>query len=358
MIVVIGASSDDTAGHHLLTEVGLGHDAELAAVGNEKRRDVLCAHQTGGFSDRSFRRTEHWRRCYKIADADGTNLRQAVNGVPSAGEPLAHGPGNEYGPGGPAENVRSPCSRPISVAGSVFMRPDGEGRRHASQQRRVAEALPGLEDVHHLVLVAQLDRAAADDEKLRRRGAVLDQNIGACGVGSYRYRRGDAQQIVPAKLIEWGKGARKSAISSAVPVVGRIPESTSWLRRKLRATTDGPKAIKKREGRRRSRCKGCISCRVSRARATSAGAASKRGTGANPGARPAVPFKQACAWLHGRATLVLDIDPVPIERQVGEQRRPAEPVIDLDIAELRVPEAAEQPEDEIESPPGAERHIS
>src|SRR5579863_10713816 len=39
---------------------------------------------------------------------------------------------------------------------------------------------------------------------------------------------------------------------------------------------------------------------------------------------------------------------VPIERQVGEQGCPAEPVIDLDIAELRVPEAAEQPEYEVD----------
>ena len=171
----------DTARHHLLTEVGVGHDAELAGRWDQERRDVVRAHQAGGFSDRSFRRTEHrWPR-HQVADADGADLRQAVDGVPGSGEPLAHGPGNENGPGRPAENFQRRLP-PDQVAGGVFMRPDGERRRHARQQRWVAKALSGLEDVHHLVLVAQFDRAAPDDEKLRRRGTVLDQNVGARGV--------------------------------------------------------------------------------------------------------------------------------------------------------------------------------
>ena len=262
MIVVTGASGDDTACHHLLAEVGVGHDAELAGRGDEERRDVLCAHQTGGFSDRSFRTAEHRRPRYQVADADGADLRQAVDGVPGAGEPLAHGQGNEYGSGGPAENLERQLP-PDQVAGGVFMRPDGERRRHARQQRWVAEALSGFEDVHHLILVAQLDRAAADDEKLRRRGAVLDQDVGACGVGPDRYRRGDAPQIVPAKLIEWGEtgeeigdlfhGAhRRASLNSRVEA-----------QEKATTTTDGPSAIKKRGGRRRSRCKGAINGRGS-----------------------------------------------------------------------------------------------
>ena len=95
-----------------------------------------------------------------------------------AGEPLSHGPGNENGTGWAAENLQRSLAAD-QVAGGVFMRPHGECRRHPGQQRWVAEALSRLEDVHHLILVAELDRAAANDEKLLRRGAVLDQNVGA-----------------------------------------------------------------------------------------------------------------------------------------------------------------------------------
>ena len=119
-----------------------------------------------------------------------------------AGEPLTHGPGNEYGSGGPTENLQRQLP-PEQVAGSVFMRPHGECCRHARQQRRVAEALSGFEDVHHLILVAQLDRAAPDDEQLSRWRAVLDQNVGTSGVGPHCYRRRDAHEVVSAKLIEW-----------------------------------------------------------------------------------------------------------------------------------------------------------
>jgi hypothetical protein len=85
------------------------------------------------------------------------------------------------------------------------MRPDGERRRHARQQRWVAKALSRFEEVHHLVLVAQFDRAAPDDEKSRRRRAILDQNVGACRIGPHRRRCGDTQQIIPGKLIKWGE---------------------------------------------------------------------------------------------------------------------------------------------------------
>ena len=67
-----------------------------------------------------------------------------------------------------------------------------------------------LEDVHRLDLVAELERAAANDEKLLRRGAVLEQNVGASRVGLERDRRGDAREIVSAKLIEWGKKGEKA----------------------------------------------------------------------------------------------------------------------------------------------------
>src|SRR4029077_16834473 len=78
-----------------------------------------------------------------------------------------------------------------------------ESCRQARQQRWVTKALPGLEDIHDLVLMAQLDRATPEDEKLMRRGTVLDQNVGASGVGPDRYRLGYARQIIPAELIEW-----------------------------------------------------------------------------------------------------------------------------------------------------------
>ena len=145
-----------TACHHLLAEVGIGHNAQPAGLRDEKARDALGAHQTGGFSDCSFWTAEHRRRCYEAVDADGANLWQAVEGVPSAGEPFAHSARNEYGSGGPAKNFERELSIEC-VASGVFVRPDGEGRRHARQQRRVAKALSGLEDIHNLVLVTELD---------------------------------------------------------------------------------------------------------------------------------------------------------------------------------------------------------
>ena len=82
-----------------------------------------------------------------------SNLRQAVDSVAGADEPLAHGPSNEYGTGWPTENVqrRLPFNK---VTGGVLVGSNGEGRRHTSQQRWVTKALSGLEDVHHLVLMA------------------------------------------------------------------------------------------------------------------------------------------------------------------------------------------------------------
>ena len=252
MIVVIGASGDTPPATTFWRKSVSVTMPNPPAVGDEESRDALRAHQTGGFSDCSFWTAEHRRRCYEVADADRANLRQAVDGVTGAGEPLAHGPGNEYGTGRPAENLQRSLP-PDQVAGGVFVRPDGECRRHARQQRWVAEALSGLEDVHHLILVAELDRAAANDEKLLRRGAVLDQNVGARGVGPDRDRRGDAQQIVPAKLIEWGETGRGSRQS--LPRCLSSGASLNWpveAQEKATTTTDGPSAIKKREGRWRS----------------------------------------------------------------------------------------------------------
>ena len=77
------------------------------------------------------------------------------------------------------------------------MRPDGEGRWHARQQRRVADTFSGLEDVYDLVLMTQLDRAAQDDEELICRRAILNQNVGAGRIGPHRDGRRDMQQFVP-----------------------------------------------------------------------------------------------------------------------------------------------------------------
>src|SRR4029077_19850892 len=100
----------------------------------------------------------------------------------SAGEPLAHRLCHENGTGRPAENLQRRLP-PNRVASRIFVRSDGEGCRHAGQQRWVTKALSGFEDVNHLVLVAQFDRTAPDDEKLMRGGTVLDQNVGASGGG-------------------------------------------------------------------------------------------------------------------------------------------------------------------------------
>src|SRR5262245_9878478 len=114
---------------------------------------MLCAHQTGGFSDRSFWAAEHRRPRYEIADTDRANLRQAVHGVTGADQPLAHGPSNENGTRWPTENVqrRLPFNK---VTGGVIVGSNGEGCGHTRQQRWMTKALSGLEDIHHLVLMA------------------------------------------------------------------------------------------------------------------------------------------------------------------------------------------------------------
>src|SRR4051812_27287629 len=49
-----------------------------------------------------------------------------------------------------------------------------------------------------------------------------------------------------------------------------------------------------------------------------------------------------------RCLSVLDLDPVPVERQVRERHRPAEVVVDLGVADLRIEYAAEQPDERVD----------
>ena len=56
-----------------------------------------------------------------------------------------------------------------------------ERRCHPRQQRRMAEALTGLEDLDDLLLVDQLDRALDDDVQVVRRLTVLDEDVVADG---------------------------------------------------------------------------------------------------------------------------------------------------------------------------------
>jgi hypothetical protein len=93
----------------------------------------MGTHQGGGVSYRSFRRTEHRRTRYEVADADRADLRQAVDSVPGPGEPFAHCAGNEYCPGLSAENVQR-CLPPDQVTSGVFVCPDSERRCHTGEQ--------------------------------------------------------------------------------------------------------------------------------------------------------------------------------------------------------------------------------
>lgn len=117
---------------------------------------------------------------------------------------------------------------------------------------------------------------------------------------------------------------------------------------KTTTTTHGPKALK-------SEGEGALALQKPPAGVRASGgdfksktrvAMSARGTGARwapVGTSSSSRF--ALAFDRGRP-LVFDVDPIPIKRQVSEQRRPTKQIIDLDIADLRVPEAAEEPEDE------------
>ena len=127
MIAVTGDFGRDAARHHFLTKVGVGHDAEFVLQGNKKRGDLLLAHQARRFTHRSVRIAKHGWRGYEVADADGAYLRQPMNSVPSAREPLTHGPGNEDSASGTPENSERRLSSD-DVTRRIHMRPDGEGR--------------------------------------------------------------------------------------------------------------------------------------------------------------------------------------------------------------------------------------
>ena len=100
---------------------------------------------------------------------------QAVDGLPGAGQPLAHRRGNKRDPGlGTEQAARRSGLKPHAPRGLVG--PDREGRRHAGQQRRVTEALARLEHLDHLALVDQLHRAGEDHPQSGGRLAVLHQH--------------------------------------------------------------------------------------------------------------------------------------------------------------------------------------
>ena len=91
----------------------------------------------------------------------------------------------------------------------------------------MTEALSRLENVDYLVLVAQLDRASPNNEEPNCWWPILNQNVGAGGKGPYRDRRGEAQQFIPAELIEGGKRGEKAGDFFRGDYGRRIPYSSN-----------------------------------------------------------------------------------------------------------------------------------
>src|SRR5437764_14008452 len=92
----------------------------------------------------------------------------------------------------------------------------GERRGEAAEERRVPEALTGPEDVHHLALVDELDRAFADDEQVLGGRPVLQQDRLAVLVAALRGHRCDRLAAGRVEGLERGEAAEERGAGRCV----------------------------------------------------------------------------------------------------------------------------------------------
>jgi hypothetical protein len=98
-----------------------------------------------------------------------------VDGLTGSDQALSHRPGDVRGARLGAEQTAARRGAKHQ-AGRNLARAHRERRRHAGQQRRMAEALPRLQHLDHLALVDEIDRAGEDHPQSVRRLAVLDEH--------------------------------------------------------------------------------------------------------------------------------------------------------------------------------------
>ncbi len=131
----------------------------------------------------------------------GADVVQPVDRMPGAGEALAQRPGHvgharlggQHPPGGVGREQH---------AARRLARAHGERGRHPGEQRRMPEALPGLEHLDDLARVHHVHRPGDDDPQTGGRWAVLDQQHGARLVLVDGRLRGQLVQLLGRQRVE------------------------------------------------------------------------------------------------------------------------------------------------------------
>ena len=200
----------DVAGGHALAQDRVRQDRDAVPVLHQDRRRVVLGHRLGRLADRDASVAEHGRPGDELRDPGRAELRQGVHDVTGLDEPVAQGCRDVPCTRGPREHLERPLAW-NEVARRLLARPHRERRREPGQQRRVPEALPGLEHVDDLALVHQLHAAVPDDEQMLGGRRVLDERVLAGRVARDGRRRGNAGQDLGVERVERGIGGQKRA---------------------------------------------------------------------------------------------------------------------------------------------------
>ena len=172
------------AGDDPRTQRPVGDDLELIPPQHEDRRAVIVSHDLRGKANRVVGLAEHGRAVDELLDPDRCHLRERVHHVSGQCQTLPERGRDVAGAGRTAENRERLVAADQVADHGRLVTAHRECRRHACQQRRVAEALTGLQDLDDLLLVDELDRALDDDVQVVRRLAVLDEDVVAEAVAT------------------------------------------------------------------------------------------------------------------------------------------------------------------------------
>ena len=187
---------------HAASERRIGEDLELRRVRDEDRRALVVGHRLCGRADRVVVPAEDRRPRDQVGDAYGRDLGQGVHDVPRPCQTLAQARGDVARACGPAEH-RQGLATLDQVADDVgLVASHGERRSHSRQQRRMPEALSGLEHVHQLALVLQLDRPPCDDVQVPGRLAVLDEDVLAEAVVAHGRACSEGAEVARRERVE------------------------------------------------------------------------------------------------------------------------------------------------------------
>ena len=158
-------------GDQLAAQVGVGQHAPAAVELDQDAGDVLLGHPPGRLAHGVGGRADRRGPVHQVAQVRGADVALRMRHLAGADHPRAQRRGHEL-----AGQVRHRLLGRDQDQLAALAGAHGEGRRLSGQHRRMAEHLADVQHVDHLVVVHQLDRAAADDVDAARDGAVLDQD--------------------------------------------------------------------------------------------------------------------------------------------------------------------------------------